>query len=59
MREFGSFVAGIPKPLGIGTITLASGEMVLGFLCEHYAVANVTDISQLGGWREFLEQLSR
>lgn len=55
MRELGSFVAGIPKPLGIGTITLASGEMVLGFLCEHYAVANATDISQLGGWRKYLE----
>ncbi len=33
MRELGSFVAGIPKPLGIGTITLSSGERVLGFMC--------------------------
>lgn len=54
--ELGSFVAGIPKPLGIGTITLANGESVHGFLCEHYAVRNATDISHLGGWREYLAQ---
>ncbi len=58
MREFGSFVADIPKPLGIGTITLASGEMVLGFLCEGYAVENAIDISEIGGWRKYLEQLN-
>jgi allophanate hydrolase len=58
MHEFGSFVASIPKPLGIGTISLADGEMVLGFLCEHFAVTNATDISQLGGWRKYLEQLN-
>ena len=51
-------MAGIPKPLGIGTITLASGEMVLGFLCEHYALENAVDISQLGGWRKYLKQLN-
>jgi allophanate hydrolase len=56
--ELGSFVAGIPKPLGIGTITLANGEMEQGFLCERYAVANATDISHLGGWREYLKQLN-
>lgn len=55
IRELGSFVAGIPKPLGIGTITLASGEMVLGFLCEHYALEDAVDISQLGGWRKYLK----
>jgi allophanate hydrolase len=53
--EFGSFVAGIPAPLGIGTITLASGESVQGFLCEGYAVADAQDISQFGGWRRYLE----
>ncbi|MCH9639025.1 MAG: allophanate hydrolase [Betaproteobacteria bacterium] len=59
MREFGSFVAGIPKPLGIGTISLASGEEVLGFLCEDYAVENAIDISKIGAWRKHLEQLNR
>ncbi len=59
MRELGGFVAGIPKPLGIGTITLASGETVLGFLCEHYALSQATDISQFGGWRSYLKHLNR
>lgn len=54
--ELGSFIAGIPKPLGIGTITLVDGEKVHGFLCEHYAVRNAIDISHLGGWREYLAQ---
>lgn len=52
--EFGSFVAGIPAPLGIGRITLASGEQVQGFLCEHYALNDATDITLTGGWRNYL-----
>jgi allophanate hydrolase len=57
--EFGSFVAGIPAPLGIGTITLAGGESVQGFLCEGYAVANAKDISQFGGWCAYLQQIEQ
>jgi allophanate hydrolase len=56
VREFGSFVAGIPAPLGIGTITLANGEAVQGFLCERYAIAEAEDISRFGGWRGYLQQ---
>jgi len=55
-REFGSFVAGIPSPLGIGTITLANGEKVQGFVCEQYAVTDAEDITRFGGWRAYLEQ---
>ena len=57
-REFGSFVAGIPAPLGIGTLTLADGSQVLGFICEQYAVAGAGDITRFGGWRAFLRQNS-
>jgi allophanate hydrolase len=57
-REFGSFVAGIPAPLGIGTITLAGGEQVQGFVCEQYAVKDAADISHFGGWRAYLKQKS-
>jgi allophanate hydrolase len=32
--EFGSFVDGIPAPLGIGTVELEDGESVRGFVCE-------------------------
>jgi allophanate hydrolase len=38
-EHFGSFIAGIPSPLGIGRIELADGSEVAGFLCEAYAVA--------------------
>jgi allophanate hydrolase len=56
LGEFGSFVAEIPAPLGIGTITLANGETVQGFVCERYAVTGAEDISRSGGWREYLSQ---
>lgn len=56
-QEFGSFVAGIPAPLGIGTITLANGDIVQSFLCEGYAVADAEDISRFGGWRDYMQQL--
>jgi allophanate hydrolase len=56
-ESFGSFVAGIPSPLGIGRVELESGESVPGFLCESYAVVSAQDITALGGWRAYLEKL--
>jgi allophanate hydrolase len=52
--QFGSFVAGIPAPLGIGTVELDDGTSAKGFLCESYAVQDASDISSHGGWRAFL-----
>jgi allophanate hydrolase len=54
-ERFGSFVDGIPAPLGIGTVTLEDGREVRGFLCESYAVEGARDITALGGWRAFVE----
>ncbi|MCS5949220.1 hypothetical protein LNP05_29940 [Klebsiella pneumoniae subsp. pneumoniae] len=34
MRHFGSFVAAVPPPLGIGTVELADGRLRKGFICE-------------------------
>jgi allophanate hydrolase len=51
---FGSFVAGIPAPLGIGTLSLADGGTVKGFICEPWAIARATDITAHGGWRAYL-----
>lgn len=51
---FGSFVAEIPPPLGIGTLALEDGEEVKGFLCEAYAVEGRRDISEFGGWRSYI-----
>jgi allophanate hydrolase len=52
---FGSFVAGIPAPLGIGKVELESGEQVAGFLCESHAATTATDITALGSWRRYLK----
>jgi len=54
ISEYGSFVAGIPSPLGIGQVELDDGEWVQGFLCESWAVRGAEEISHLGGWRAYL-----
>jgi allophanate hydrolase len=51
---FGSFVALVPAPLGIGTVTLADGRNVQGFICEAYATRGAEDITAFGGWRAWL-----
>lgn len=56
VERFGEFMADIPAPLGIGRIRTADGGEVHGFLCEAWAVAGATDITALGGWREFLSR---
>ncbi len=53
-REFGSFVAGIGSPLGIGTVFLEDGGQVQGFVCEAIAAEGATDITHHGGWRNYL-----
>lgn len=52
----GSFMAGVPAPLGIGTLRLANGREVKGFLCEAWAVAEARDITAYGGWRRYLAE---
>jgi len=54
--SFGTFMAGIPAPLGIGTITLSDGSAVKGFICEAGGTEGATDITKLGDWRTFLAQ---
>jgi allophanate hydrolase len=53
---FGSFVAEIPPPLGIGTVTLEDGGMVKCFLGEAFAIAGAEDITGFGGWRSWLNR---
>jgi allophanate hydrolase len=53
-QEFGSFVAGIPAPLGIGKVEASDGRWLPGFICEGYAVEGAREISDLGGWRQYL-----
>ncbi len=56
-RHFGKFVADVPAPLGIGTVALADGRQVKGFICEPFALAESSgarDITAFGGWRAWL-----
>lgn len=52
----GSFLALIPAPLGLGSVQLADGRQVHGFLCEPHALQGARDISAWGGWRAYLER---
>jgi len=53
-ETFGSFVAEVPPPLAIGTLTLADGREVKGFVCEDYALDGASDITHFGGWRHYV-----
>ena len=55
-RGFGQFVAAIPPPLSIGTVRLADGRGVKGFLVEPAAIDGARDISAFGGWRAFMAE---
>lgn len=56
-RAVGSFLALIPPPLGLGSIELADGRWVHGFLCESHALAGAPDVSAFGGWRAYAASL--
>jgi allophanate hydrolase len=53
----GSFLALIPPPLGLGSVELADGRHVYGFLCESHALASARDVTAFGGWRAYLASL--
>jgi allophanate hydrolase len=53
-EAFGRFVGAVPSPLSIGTLNLADGRTVKGFLVEAEAVAGGRDISNFGGWRAYV-----
>ena len=55
--KVGAFLRQIPPPLGLGTVTLANGSGVTGFLCESHATQGARDITGLGGWRTYLKTL--
>ena len=52
---FGRFVSRVRTPLCIGSIEMADGSWVHGFLCEAHAIRGAQDISEWGGWRAYLK----
>ena len=57
LAEAGAFLARVPPPLCLGSVELADGCFVHGFLCEAHALAAARDISAFGGWRAYLASL--
>jgi allophanate hydrolase len=56
LEAYGSFVAGIPAPLGIGTLKVKDGRQVQGFVVEAEAVRDATDITSYRSWRAFMSR---
>ena len=59
VTQYGSFVALIPAPLGIGTLELDDGSVVQGFVCEAEALKGADDITHLGGWRAYINYVAQ
>jgi len=59
VEHYGSFVALVPAPLAIGTLQLADGSSVQGFVCEAQATSGAQDISHFGGWRAYIASLQQ
>ena len=59
VQHYGSFVALVAAPLSIGSLVLADGSSVQGFLCEPQAVLDAQDISHFGGWRAYVASLRK
>ncbi|MGW0760873.1 allophanate hydrolase [Streptomyces sp. NPDC002814] len=50
----GRLLATLPRPMTLGTVELADGTHVPGFLCEPGALDGAADITSYGGWRAYL-----
>lgn len=58
-EHFGSFVAGIPAPLGIGKMELIDGRWLPGFICEPYGLDDATDITDFQNWRKYIKSIQQ
>jgi len=57
--SFGKFVNAIPAPMAIGTIRLADGRGVKGFLVEPEVLGEARDITAYGGWRAYMAEVAK
>jgi allophanate hydrolase len=59
ITSWAHFVAGIPPPLGLGSLVLGDGTLVKGFIVEPAALAGAEDITHFGGWRAYRGSLQK
>jgi len=57
VANLGLFIQKIPAPLGLGKVELASGEEVVGFICQPEGIKTASNISEFGGWRKYLASM--
>ncbi|MEU9168261.1 allophanate hydrolase [Streptomyces sp. NPDC048420] len=50
----GRLLSTLPRPMTLGSVQLADGTEVPGFLCEPSALTDAKDITSYGGWRSYL-----
>ncbi|AVH59700.1 MULTISPECIES: allophanate hydrolase [Streptomyces] len=50
----GQLAGTLPRPMTLGSVLLADGTSVPGFLCEPSALEGAEDITAYGGWRAYL-----
>ncbi|MFE6331978.1 allophanate hydrolase [Streptomyces sp. NPDC057798] len=55
----GALLASLPRPMALGSVELADGTFVPGFLCEPQALEGAHEITAYGGWRAALAALPR
>ncbi|MER5751905.1 allophanate hydrolase [Streptomyces sp. NPDC002088] len=52
----GQLLATLPRPMTLGSVELADGTRVPGFLCEPGGLNDAEDITGYGGWRSYLNR---
>ncbi|MGA8789659.1 MAG: amidase family protein, partial [Paenarthrobacter sp.] len=52
----GSFLAELPEPMLLGSITLDDGSRAVGFACDAVAAAEGRDITEYRDWIKYLEE---
>ncbi|MES5822371.1 allophanate hydrolase [Streptomyces sp. RG80] len=53
-EALGRLLTALPRPMTLGSIELADGSQVPGFLCEPDALTDAEDITSYGGWRPYV-----
>ena len=56
--HWGDFIGLIKSPLCLGSVELENGQWEYGFLSEYYPIIKSVEISNFGGWRNYLQAKS-
>lgn len=52
--DLGTFLSNLPAPMTLGKVELETGRWVTGFACDYESSCDATDITEYGGWRNYL-----